>query len=95
MAMALNSMIPHTRALSLSTSLPSPHKKPSGPQFQQPYNRRPTTQIVQSAASSSTKTTLTDLEHQLHEDRSTSFNPTSTSASGKFFSKSSLTQKLY
>ncbi|XP_062020223.1 uncharacterized protein LOC133736661 [Rosa rugosa] len=83
MAMALNSVIPHTRALSLSTSLPSsPHKKPSSPQFPHPQNRRTAAQVVQSAASSSTKTTLPDLEHQLHEDdRSNSFNPTSTSAS--------------
>ncbi|XP_021811512.1 uncharacterized protein LOC110754716 isoform X2 [Prunus avium] len=77
MALALNSIIPHTTALSLSTSLPSP-KKPTSLQFQQPHNRRQITQIVQSTASSSTNTTLSDVKLQIQEDRN--FNPTSTSA---------------
>ncbi|KAM1987331.1 hypothetical protein ACFX15_034615 [Malus domestica] len=80
MALALNSIIPHTTALSLSTSLPSP-KMPSSPQFQQPHNLRQSGQIVQSAASSSSNIAVSDVKLQLQEeDHSNGFNPTSTFA---------------
>ncbi|XP_050145724.1 uncharacterized protein LOC126621333 isoform X4 [Malus sylvestris] len=80
MALALNSIIPHTTALSLSTSLPSP-KMPSSPQFQQPHNRRQSGPIVQSTASSSSNTAVSDGKLQLQEeDHSNGFNPTSTFA---------------
>ncbi|KAM1044098.1 hypothetical protein ACFX2J_035086 [Malus domestica] len=80
MALALNSIIPHTTALSLSTTLPSP-KMQSSPQCQQPHNRRQSGQIVQSAASSSSNIAVSDVKLQLQEeDHSNGFNPTSTFA---------------
>ncbi|CAN6554441.1 unnamed protein product [Malus baccata var. baccata] len=81
MALALNSIIPLTTALSLSTSLPSP-RKPSSPQFQLHHNHRQRGQIVQSAASSSSNTAVSDVKLQLQEeDPSNGFNPISTFAS--------------